>query len=138
MTMAQQRPDRTLGPDHDTFWQHCAAGELRLPHCTACGELAWPVVQACEFCGKTDFTWQAMSGRGTIVSWCSFERDYYAGMLPMPWDTILVELEGGPLFMSNPDGFGWRDITPGMPVRVAFIDCEDSAGPFRLPVFTKD
>ena len=52
-----------------------------------------------------------MSGRGTIASWCTFERDYYYGLLPIPWDTILVELEEGPLFISNPQGFTWRDIT---------------------------
>lgn len=78
-----------------------------------------------------------MSGRGTIVSWCTFERDYYNGLLPIPYDTILVELEEGPLFLGNPRGFGWRDITAGMAVKLAFLDCEDSAGPFRLPVFER-
>jgi hypothetical protein len=76
-----------------------------------------------------------MSGRGTLVSWCSFERDYYAGTLPLPWDTILVELAEGPLFISNPLGFSWRDCQPGMPVTLQFIDCIDRAGNFRLPVF---
>jgi hypothetical protein len=78
-----------------------------------------------------------MSGDGKIVSWCTFERDYYAGMLPIPWDTILVELKEGPLFLSNPKGFSWQQTRVGMPVRLAFIDCEDSAGTFRLPVFEK-
>jgi hypothetical protein len=61
----------------------------------------------------------------------------------MPWrpadplGTILVELEEGPLFVSNPSGFSWKEITPDMPVKVAFLDCEDSAGPFSLPVFAQ-
>jgi uncharacterized OB-fold protein len=135
--VAQKRPDRTLGPGHDEFWRWCGEGELRLQRCAACGEISWPVVKACEYCGGGELAWAPMSGRGRIVSWCAFERDYYQGVLPIPWDTILVELEEGPLFLSNPEGFGWRDITADMPVKVAFIACEDSAGAFSLPVFEK-
>lgn len=135
--MPERRPDRTLGAHHDTFWAWCAKGELRLQRCQQCGAMPWPVVPVCEVCGATDFTWEAMSGRGRIAAWTTFERDYYAGLLPIPWDTILVELEEGPLFMSNPSGFGWRDVHIGMPVTLAFIPCEDSAGSFSLPAFEK-
>jgi hypothetical protein len=68
------------------------------------------------------------------VSWCTFERPYYAE-LEVPWDTILVELDEGALFVSNPSGFTNDDVEHGMVVRVTFVDCEDDAGPFRLPVF---
>ena len=135
--MAEKRPDRTLGPRHDAFWDWCGKGELRLQSCTNCGHIAWPVVKACEKCGRQDFVWAPMSGRGRIVSWCTFERDYYNGVLPIPWDTILVELEEGPLFISNPKGFSWKEIAPNMPVKLAFITCEDSAGLFQLPVFER-
>ncbi len=137
MSMVQQRPGRTLGPGHDEFWAWCGKGELRVQGCGACGALSWPVVSACEHCGGPDLHWQRLSGRGRIVSWCSFERDYYNGMLPVPWDAILVELAEGPLFISNPQGFTWRDITPGMAVKLAFIACADEAGAFQLPVFEK-
>jgi uncharacterized OB-fold protein len=135
--MGERRPDRTLGPAHDEFWAWCAKGELRLQRCAECGKLTWPVMQACEHCSGARLGWERMSGRGTIASWCTFERDYYNGLLPIPHETILVELEEGPLFVSNPQGFTWRDITAGMKVKLAFLDCEDSAGPFKLPVFEK-
>ena len=136
--MAERRPDRWLGPGHHhEFWDWCDKGELRLQQCASCGGISWPVVNGCEFCGGEDLSWEPMSGRGTIASWCTFERDYYRGMLPIPWDTILVELEEGPLFLSNPKGFSWQDITTGMPVKLAFIECEDSAGTYSLPVFEK-
>jgi uncharacterized OB-fold protein len=135
--MGQRRPNRTLGPGHDQFWQWCGKGELRLQQCERCTALAWPVVEACEHCGGDRLAWAAMSGRGRVVSWCSFERDYYGGVLPLPWDTILVELEEGPLFLSNPEGFSLKELEPGMPVAVDFLDCEDDAGPFRLPVFRR-
>ncbi|HEX7858097.1 MAG TPA: zinc ribbon domain-containing protein [Sphingobium sp.] len=133
----EKRPDRTLGPGHDEFWAYCANGELRVQRCAACHELQWPVVKACEHCGSTDLPFIPLSGRGNVISWATFERDYYQGALPVPWDTILVELEEGLLFLSNPKGFSWPDITPDMLVRLAFLDAEDKAGPFRLPVFEK-
>ena len=137
MSSAQRRPARTLGPGHDRFWEYCAKGELRLQHCAACGKFSWPVVQLCEYCGSADWHWQRCSGNGQLVSWSTFERDYYQGVIPTPYDNILVELEEGPLFLSNPKDFTWRDAKPGMPVKLAFIDCEDSAGVFALPVFEK-
>lgn len=133
--MAERRPDRTLGPPHDIFWDWCGKGELRLQRCTSCGEISWPATLACDDCGGPEFTWERMSGRGRIVSWCSFERDYFAGLLPMPWLTILVALEEGPLFLSNPLGMDEQDIRFNMDVALAFIDCEDKAGAFSLPVF---
>jgi hypothetical protein len=78
-----------------------------------------------------------MSGRGKVISGCTFERDYYAGVFPIPWETILVELEEGPLFLSNPVDFTWRDTQFNMPVQLDFVDCEDKAGAFRLPVFSR-
>lgn len=136
--MAERRPDRWLGsPPHRKFWDWCAKGELRLQRCNSCNALSWPVVDACEHCEAKEMSWEQMSGRGTVTAWTTFERDYYAGMFPIPWDTILVELEEGPLFLSNPIDFTWREIRIGMPVLLAFIECEDSQGEFRLPVFQR-
>ncbi|MGE3693370.1 MAG: Zn-ribbon domain-containing OB-fold protein [Novosphingobium sp.] len=133
--MAEKRPDRTLGRHHDTFWEWCAKGELRVQKCTACGHLAFPVVQKCEACGEPEMTWEKLSGRGKVISWNRFVQDYYHGMMSLPYDCILVALEEGPTFMGNPNGFGCDDLTPFMDVKVAFIECEDSAGVFSLPVF---
>jgi uncharacterized OB-fold protein len=133
----EKRPDRTLGGVHDTFWDYCAKGELRLQKCEPCGHYTWPPLEACEACGNGELTWQRLSGRGTVASWCTFERDYYYGVMPVPYDNVLVELEEGPLFLSNPQGFTWRETEIGMPVALAFVECEDSNGTFNLPVFAK-
>lgn len=135
--MVLTRPDRVLGPGHDDFWGYCAQDELRLQRCDHCGAMPWPVAQNCEKCGEQSFRWEKLSGRGTILSWCTFEHDYYRGLFPIPHDTILVELEEGPLFISNPQGFTREDMVQGIPVEVRFLDAEDKAGPFRLPVFAK-
>ena len=70
------------------------------------------------------------------MSWCTFHQPYYPN-LPLPWDTILVELDEGPFFISNPLDFDNASAVLGMPVQVAFLDCEDEAGPFQLPVFER-
>jgi uncharacterized OB-fold protein len=125
------------GPRHDEFWSFCAHGELRLQRCGHCGHICWPVADACEHCGKQELVWTAMSGRGKIVNWCSFEYDYHGGAIALPYDAILVELEEGPLFTSNPKGFGFDDIGLGTPVKLAFQEGEDATGLFLLPVFEK-
>jgi uncharacterized protein len=132
--MAERRPNRTLGPPHDEFWSFCAHGEFRLQRCQRCLHFAWPPRLECERCGSPELAWEALSGRGTVVSWCTLEQRYYQE-LATPWDVVLVELEEGPLFVANPLGFLAADVRPHVLVKVAFIDCEDDAGPFRLPVF---
>ncbi|AOR79220.1 hypothetical protein NRB_45620 [Novosphingobium sp. 11B] len=136
--VVHKRPDRTLGHGNDTFWAWCDRQELRLPRCTGCHTLAWPIEAACTTCGGEGFAWERLSGRGAIASWCTFERDYYQGQFPMPWDCILVELEEGPLFIANPAGMTGQGMRLGLPVRLAFLGCEDEAGPFNLPVFETD
>ena len=134
--MPQKRPDRTLGPGHDDFWAATARGALSLPECRTCHALIWPIAATCETCGGEAFDWKTLSGRGRLVSWCTFDQDYYKGLLPIPWETILVALEEGPLFISNPQGFTLDQARLDMPVAVAFVDAEDTAGRFALPVFT--
>jgi uncharacterized OB-fold protein len=134
--VTERRPNRVRGPGHDDFWTYCAAGELRLQRCDACQHLSWPPTETCERCDHSRLRWEQLSGRGRIVSWCSFERRYYEE-LEIPWDTIVVELDEGPLFISNPSGFRNEEVTQGMPVQVTFLGCEDDAGSFQLPVFER-
>ena len=133
--MAEWRPDRLMDGPNSEFWSFCAEGMLCLQRCLACAELAWPVAGACLRCGSQEFEWRQCSGNGTLLSWCTFERNYYTGVLPVPWDCIVVELEEGPLFISNPHGFTARDCASELPVRLAFRQSEDRWGPFNLPVF---
>ena len=133
--MSNRRPPRTLGPAHDPFWEYCSNEELRLQRCKACGHITWPATEHCEACDSDKLEWERLSGKGKLISWCTFDQDYYRGMLPTPWDTIVVELEEGPLFLSNPAGFTNAEAEFGMPVNVCFIDCEDGNGAFKLPVF---
>ena len=132
----EKRPDRTLGGVHEEFWKFTAKGELRIQECNKCHRRFWPPVPACDNCGSTDIAWNKVSGKGKIISFCTFEKQYYQELAP-PWDVIVVELEEGPIFLSNPLGFTWKDITKDMKVKVSFVACEDKHGQFKLPVFEK-
>jgi hypothetical protein len=74
------------------------------------------------------------------VRWrvCAFEQDYYRGLFPLPWACILLELDEGPLFVSNLVSPEAGEPCLDMPVRVTFLDCEDDAGSFKLPLFRPD
>jgi hypothetical protein len=63
-----------------------------------------------------------------------FEREYFTEC-PTPWPVIAVELDEGPLFITNPSGTPVEELSEGSRVRVTFIDCEDAAGDYCLPVF---
>ena len=134
--MAEQRPPRYRGEYHDMFWEHCNRGEFRLQCCEECGHYQWPPAPMCQECLSNNLEWTELSGRGTVYTHCRFERPYYLEC-PTPWPVILVELEEGPWFISNPEGIPEEEIDGGLPVAVTFIDCEDETGPFKLPVFRK-
>ncbi|MCX7864635.1 MAG: OB-fold domain-containing protein [Novosphingobium sp.] len=134
--MAEKRPPRVMGGDHDRFWDWCNRGKLAIQRCRDCGHRPWPVIEACEECGGV-LEFEPVSGRGRLVSWCRFHQPYYGDLMPTPYDTIVVALEEGPYFISNPHGFSTAEATDGMPVSLAFIDCEDEHGAYRLPVFEK-
>jgi uncharacterized OB-fold protein len=134
--MAERRPNRTLGAPHDEFWAHCNERELHIQRCAGCGTYAWPPVRHCEECNGTELVWTKTVGTGELVSWCVFHQPYHREMT-LPYDTVLVELTEGPLFVSNPLGFGHDDMTRGLRVEVDFLQCEDDAGPFLLPIFRR-
>ncbi len=134
--MGEQRPNRTLGGVHDQFWRFCEGRELRLQQCRDCSGFAWPPVDKCEECEGLDLHWRRLSGAGRLKSWATFEQKYY-DVLPVPWETILVQLAEGPLFVSNPLGFTRKEMVLDLPVQMDFIDCEDDNGAFMLPVFRK-
>lgn len=135
--MAEKRPPRAMGPGNETFWEHCANGELHIQKCARCGHRPWPVVAQCEKCGSENLPFEKVSGTGRLASWCTFVRPYYGDLMPVPYDTIIVELDEGPWFISNPQGFSNAEARDSMRVKVAFLDCEDQHGTFRLPVFEK-
>lgn len=130
----RRTPLRVLGGPHDDFWEFCGRSELRLQRCARCQRYAWPPALVCS-CGHSDLSWEKLSGLGRVVSHCTFRRQYYEEC-PPPWQVVLVELDEGAWFVSNPLGDRSEEIASGSRVKVAFIPAEDEAGEYQLPVFS--
>ena len=134
--MVEKRPPRTMGPNHDTFWEYCDKEEFRLQKCNTCGALQYPPSPLCPECMGREMTWTPIKGTGTIISHTTFHRQYFAEC-PPPWHVILVQLDEGPAFTMNPKDqkVPIAELKAGTRVKVAFIDAEDANGPFKLPVW---
>ena len=103
--MVEKRPPRTLGPFHDTFWEYCNKEEFRLQKCNDCGHMQYPPSPMCTECMSNSHSWEKIKGEGTIISHCTFHRQYFPEC-PPPWHVILVQLDEGPAFTQNPKDQG--------------------------------
>ena len=134
--MAQARPIRRLSVFDIPFWEHAKKHEFRLQQCSNCGKWRWPPAASCDSCLSEDYSWNMLSGEGKVKSWITFHRPYFPEC-PPPHHVVTVELKEGPFFVSNPVGFPVEELKLDLPVKVTWLEAEDSSGEFSLPVFTK-
>ncbi len=126
-TKAEPRPT----PETEPFWEGCAAGELRLQHCSACDTHYFPPRPFCPTCLSDEVEWQPVSGRGTLHTYVINHRA--APGFEAPYAIAVVQLDEGPRMMSNIVGV---EQTPealvlDMPLQVEF----ETRGGVQLPVF---
>jgi len=141
-----------LVPDNDSEWkefyEHARAHKLVMRKCSACGLMRYPALHACPWCMALGWSWQALSGKGTIYSYEIVHHAIQPGFKDStPYATILVELDeqrGRPTpdeslrIVANlvkPD-FTFEAtarVAIGKRVNVVFQDLADH---FALPQFT--
>jgi uncharacterized OB-fold protein len=85
-------------PDNDTEWKGYfeAAREHRLvmKSCRHCQRLRYPPGAACPWCTSLEWTWQPVSGKGTIYSYEIVMQAIQAGFRDWaPYPVVLVELD---------------------------------------------
>jgi uncharacterized OB-fold protein len=120
------------------FWDGCVAGELRLQRCRPCDHLRYPISEICPRCLSPDYDWEALSGRGEIVSWVVFQRGYHeawAGLVP--YNVVLVELDEGPRMFGNVEPIARLDLAVGAAVSVVFVAAPDGTSIPRWSVAGK-
>ncbi len=148
----QYRGMTLIVPDNDSEWkefyEHARAHRLVVRKCKACGLVRYPATHACPWCMELGWTWQEVSGRGTIHSYEIVVHAIQPGFKELtPYAVVLVELDeqrGQP----TPDealriigNLVRPDFTPeaeasvaiGKRVRVVFQDLADH---MALPQFT--
>lgn len=103
------------------FWEAARAHEIRLPRCGACGNVRAQFERWCPRCTSDRFTWERMSGRGRVWTFCWFHRPYFAAFAPdLPYNVAMVELEEGPRLVTNIVEVGHADLRVGLPVTAVF------------------
>ena len=140
-------------PDNDSEWRefyaHARAHRLVVRKCAACGLLRYPPTHACPWCMDLGWTWQEVSGRGTVYSYETVVHAIQPGFKEIaPYVVVLVELDeqrGQPTpdealrIVANlvkadamtPEAEA--DVAIGKRVRVVFQDLADH---LALPQFT--
>jgi uncharacterized OB-fold protein len=114
------------------YWEGCRRGELRLQQCDSCQEWRFPPEPRCPNCLSSDHRWKVTSGRGKVWSWIVMHQKYFAGLADqLPYNVAMIQLEEGPLMMSNVD-YPNDQMECEMPVVVFF---EDIGGEFTIPRF---
>ena len=77
-----------------TYWEGCAAGELRFQRCGQCGGATHTPAVLCAHCTSTDLRWEVSSGRGTVYSWTAVWRPQTPAF-EVPYVPLVVEMEEG-------------------------------------------
>ena len=75
--MATTRPVRVMDPFAREFWEFTEKKELRMQQCSECKKLRWPAAAVCDKCLSPDYTWELVSGKGQVLSWIVFHRQYF-------------------------------------------------------------
>ena len=139
-------------PDNDTEWMEFYANarkhKLTMRKCKACGLMRYPPTHACPWCMDLGWTWQDVSGKGTIYSYEVVMHAIQPGFKEAtPYVVVLVELDEQRA-QPNPDeslriiaNLVKPDLTMeteenvaiGKRVRVVFQDLADH---MALPQFT--
>jgi uncharacterized OB-fold protein len=113
------------------FWDYLRQHELRLQTCRSCRVPWYPIGPVCPRCLGTDYSWEPVSGRATLVSWVLFQRAYDPAFADdVPYNVALVQLDEGPLMFSNVVGLADDQIEVGMRVHTTF---DDVALDFTVP-----
>lgn len=117
------------------FWEHTRAGTLSLQKCGSCGHMHFPGSPVCPNCLADDQSWVPVSGKGKLLSWVRFHRAYWDSFrVNLPYLVCLVDLDEGPMLVSNLVGTEPDDIVIGAAVEVIFekVDEELTLPKFRI------
>lgn len=124
-------PAPVIGLHDAPYWEHAAAGELRLQRCTACGHVRYPPGPVCPECLAPEHSWDLMSGTGTLLAWTVFHRPYFPG-LPVPYVVLAVRTPEGPILVGNLAGAPRTALVHDMPLRAVFEHVTGPDGSWHL------
>lgn len=116
-----ERPIPTPTEETAAFWDAVADHRLVLQVCKACGSWQYPPSPACTRCLGPDLEWHQASGRGTVFSYAIYHKAFHPAFEgDVPYVVADIELEEGPIMLSNVIGCRPEAVYVGMEVEVVF------------------
>ncbi len=136
MSRTIPKPTKISAP----FWEGCRQGVLKIQRCAACATHVYYPAYMCPACSSLDLDWVVVSGRGRVYSRTRIEEPVSAASGTRdPLVVALIELEEGPVMMSNIVGPYADETAIGDAVEVTFQKVsEDITMPVFQPVGRED
>ncbi|MHA3795390.1 Zn-ribbon domain-containing OB-fold protein [Sphingomonas sp. YL-JM2C] len=120
-----QRPLPLVDPINKPFWDAAARHELIVQRCPGCERRQYPPLILCPDC-SSEFEWTRASGRATLHTFTIIRLVFHPAFAKeVPYNVSVVELEEGPLFITNVVGVDNDALEIGMPLEVFFDDVAD-------------
>ena len=133
MVTAYAKPLPKVDSISRPYWEAARRHELRLQRCADCGTVRFPPKLRCPACLSAAATWELMSGRGRVWSWIEMHQQYFAGFKDeVPYIVLWVELDEGPMIMTNLVDSDPARLRCDAAVEVTFVDVTDE---ITLPQF---
>lgn len=118
------------------YWKAASEGRFVLPSCVPCGKPFWHPRPHCPFCGSDQVEWKAASGRGSIHTYTVVRQSAHPWFRErVPYVVAMIELDEGPLVMSNVVECDPEAVRIGLRVRVTFERLDADVG---VPLFVPE
>lgn len=128
------RPLPRITPLDAAHWEATTRGVLLVQRCSECARWQWPAATRCPGCGADALVWERASGRGRVHTYTVVHAaGHPAFAAEVPYNVTVVQLDEGPLMLTNLVGLTQEDITVDLPVEVTF---ERVSPEMAIPRFT--
>jgi hypothetical protein len=117
-------PRAAPSPVTAPFWAGCQRSELLYQRCGPCGAVTFPPLEFCRECQARDQRWERGSGHGVLYSWTVVSRPVTPAFTT-PYAPAIITLDEGYQMITNIINTTARELRPGLPVQVVFIDVGD-------------
>ncbi|MGQ7793605.1 Zn-ribbon domain-containing OB-fold protein [Faunimonas sp. B44] len=125
---------RLYSPYDQTMWESIAEDRMRMQRCGECGTFRYPPGACCPNCLSTEADWEEVSGRGKVLSWITYHKQYLPAY-PAPTTIVAAMLDEGQILITNIDRAETPKLALDRPVRLIYGDHPDG---YRIPRFTID
>jgi len=114
-------------PETAVWWENCRDHKLMIQCCSDCGEFQFYPRIICSGCMSGRLEWVLSTGRGSVSTYTVCRLPVAAAYASdVPYVVALIQLEEGPVMMSNVVECDPESVETGMPVEVVFQEWSET------------